>query len=176
MARHEHLPIYKAALDMTVDFEKLVACFSRHHKYTLGTECGKAAERCVSRFCTSTTQPPVGYFLPSANMRRPATTAATPAQSGTFTDCFSLTESWSGPSFTALVSFVYEKPPKAKARTPTTIRIKPTSFVGFTGLLRLVGIGFLHENRCSTCCCARPMKAGAHGHLAKSGPVGGAGG
>ena len=38
MARHEHLPIYKAALDMTVHFEKLVAGFSRYHKYTLGTE------------------------------------------------------------------------------------------------------------------------------------------
>ena len=38
MARHAHLPIYKAALDMTVHFEKLVAGFSRYHKYTLGTE------------------------------------------------------------------------------------------------------------------------------------------
>ena len=38
MARHEHLPIYKAALDMTVHFERLVAGFSRYHKYTLGTE------------------------------------------------------------------------------------------------------------------------------------------
>ena len=38
MARCEHLPIYKSALDMTVHFEKLVASFSRHHKYTLGTE------------------------------------------------------------------------------------------------------------------------------------------
>jgi hypothetical protein len=38
MARYEHLPIYKAALDMTVHFEKLVAGFSRYHKYTLGTE------------------------------------------------------------------------------------------------------------------------------------------
>ena len=37
MARHEHLPIYKAALDMTVHFEMLVAGFSRYHKYTLGT-------------------------------------------------------------------------------------------------------------------------------------------
>jgi len=37
MARHEHLPIYKAALDMTVHFEGLVAGFSRYHKYTLGT-------------------------------------------------------------------------------------------------------------------------------------------
>jgi hypothetical protein len=35
MARHEHLPIYKAALDMTVHFEKLVAGFSRYHKYRL---------------------------------------------------------------------------------------------------------------------------------------------
>ena len=38
MARYEHLPIYKAALDMTVHFEGLVAGFSRYHKYTLGTE------------------------------------------------------------------------------------------------------------------------------------------
>jgi len=37
MARHEHLPIYKAALDMTANFERLVAGFSRYHKYTLGT-------------------------------------------------------------------------------------------------------------------------------------------
>ena len=36
MARYEHLPIYKAALDLTVHFEKLVAGFSRYHKYTLG--------------------------------------------------------------------------------------------------------------------------------------------
>ena len=38
MARHEHLPICEAALDMTVHFEGLVAGFSRYHKYTLGTE------------------------------------------------------------------------------------------------------------------------------------------
>jgi hypothetical protein len=38
MARYEHLPFYKTALDMTVHFEKLVAGFSRNHKYTLGTE------------------------------------------------------------------------------------------------------------------------------------------
>ena len=38
MARYEHLPIYQAALDLTVHFEKLVAGFSRYHKYTLGTE------------------------------------------------------------------------------------------------------------------------------------------
>jgi len=38
MSRYEHLPIYKAALDLTVHLEKLVAGFSRYHKYTLGTE------------------------------------------------------------------------------------------------------------------------------------------
>jgi hypothetical protein len=38
LARHEHLPIYKAALDLTVHLEKVVAGFGRYHKYTLGTE------------------------------------------------------------------------------------------------------------------------------------------
>jgi len=35
-ARYEHLPIYKQAMDVAVHFEKLVAGFSRYHKYTLG--------------------------------------------------------------------------------------------------------------------------------------------
>ena len=38
MARYEHLPIYKQALDVAVHFEKVVAGFSRYHKYTLGSE------------------------------------------------------------------------------------------------------------------------------------------
>jgi hypothetical protein len=38
MARYEHLPIYKKALDITIYFEKIVRNFSRYHKYTLGTE------------------------------------------------------------------------------------------------------------------------------------------
>ena len=38
MARYEHLPIYKKAFDLAVHFEKVVAGFSRYHKYTLGTE------------------------------------------------------------------------------------------------------------------------------------------
>jgi len=42
MARHEHLPIYKAALDLTVNMEKLVAGFSRYFKYALGTVLGCA--------------------------------------------------------------------------------------------------------------------------------------
>jgi hypothetical protein len=32
MARYEHLPIYKAALDLTVHFEKVVAGFSRYQR------------------------------------------------------------------------------------------------------------------------------------------------
>jgi hypothetical protein len=38
MARYEHLPIYKKAFDLAVHFEKVVAGFSRYHKYTLGME------------------------------------------------------------------------------------------------------------------------------------------
>lgn len=38
MARYEHLPIYKKALDVAVRFEKVAAGFSRYHKYTLGTD------------------------------------------------------------------------------------------------------------------------------------------
>ena len=44
MARHEHLPIYKAALDLTVHFESLVAGFSSYHKYTLATELRMASK------------------------------------------------------------------------------------------------------------------------------------
>lgn len=38
MACYEHLPIYKKAMDVAVHFEKVVAGFSRYHKYTLGTD------------------------------------------------------------------------------------------------------------------------------------------
>lgn len=38
MARHEHLPIYKAAFDVAVNLERVVAGFAPYHKYTLGTE------------------------------------------------------------------------------------------------------------------------------------------
>ncbi len=34
MARYEHLPIYKQAMDVAVHFEKVVAGFSRYLKYT----------------------------------------------------------------------------------------------------------------------------------------------
>jgi hypothetical protein len=38
MARYEHLPIYKKAMDLTIYCEKIVKNFSRYHKYTLGSE------------------------------------------------------------------------------------------------------------------------------------------
>jgi len=43
MTRHEHLPIYKAALDLTVHVEKVVAGVSRSSKYALGTELRQAS-------------------------------------------------------------------------------------------------------------------------------------
>ena len=43
MARYEHLPIYKAAVDAAVHFEQVVAGFSRYQKYSLGTELRQAS-------------------------------------------------------------------------------------------------------------------------------------
>lgn len=49
MARYEHLPIYKAALDAAVHFEQVVAGFSRYHKYSLGTELRHASRLVVEQ-------------------------------------------------------------------------------------------------------------------------------
>lgn len=48
MARYEHLPIYKQALDVAVHFEKVVAGFSRYHKYTLGSELRNQSRAAVA--------------------------------------------------------------------------------------------------------------------------------
>lgn len=48
MARYEHLPIYRDALNLAVHFEKIVAGFSRYHKYTLGTELRNASRKTVT--------------------------------------------------------------------------------------------------------------------------------
>lgn len=37
MARYEHLPIYKQALDFNVYLDRTVRHFSRYHKYSIGT-------------------------------------------------------------------------------------------------------------------------------------------
>ncbi|MCP4282918.1 MAG: four helix bundle protein [Gammaproteobacteria bacterium] len=47
MAKYEHLPIYKAAFDLNLYFEKVVRNFSRYHKYTLGTELRNCAREVV---------------------------------------------------------------------------------------------------------------------------------
>lgn len=38
MARYEHLPIYKKAIDLAVYIENVVRGFSRYHKYTIGAD------------------------------------------------------------------------------------------------------------------------------------------
>ena len=47
MARYEHLPIYKKAMDLTIYIEKIVSNFSRYHKYTLGTELREQSREIV---------------------------------------------------------------------------------------------------------------------------------
>ena len=37
LAQYEHLPIYRAAFDLLVYFEKVVSRFSRYNKYTHGS-------------------------------------------------------------------------------------------------------------------------------------------
>ncbi len=47
MARYEHLPIYQQAMKVAIHCEKVVAGFSRYHKYTLGTELRNTSREIV---------------------------------------------------------------------------------------------------------------------------------
>ena len=47
MARYEHLPIYKKAMDLAIYMEKIVRNFSRYHKYTLGSELRQKSREVV---------------------------------------------------------------------------------------------------------------------------------
>ena len=47
MAHYEHLPIYKAALDLCVYFEKIIRYFDRHHKYVIGTDLRRLSMHAV---------------------------------------------------------------------------------------------------------------------------------
>ena len=49
LARYQHLPIYKDALALAVHLEKVVAGFSRYHKYTLGTELRNSSRAIVGQ-------------------------------------------------------------------------------------------------------------------------------
>jgi hypothetical protein len=63
MARYEHLPIYKQAMAIAVHFEKLVAGFSRYHKYTLGTELRQQSRAIVSLVIKANSQTDKAPFL-----------------------------------------------------------------------------------------------------------------
>ena len=47
MARYEHLPIYKAAMNMGFYLEGMVHSFSRYHKYTIGQELRNLAREII---------------------------------------------------------------------------------------------------------------------------------
>lgn len=53
MARYENLPIYKKAFDLTGHLEKVVAGFSRYHKYTLGAELRNWGREVVLLICNN---------------------------------------------------------------------------------------------------------------------------
>ena len=39
MARYEHLPVFKMAMELSVYLEQIVRNFSRYHKYGIGLSC-----------------------------------------------------------------------------------------------------------------------------------------
>lgn len=43
MAKYEHLPIYKASMELVVFIENAVKGFSRYHKYSIGERLRKAS-------------------------------------------------------------------------------------------------------------------------------------
>ena len=48
MARYEHLPIYKKAMDLAVYIENAVKGFSRYHKYSIGADLRNLTRRVVT--------------------------------------------------------------------------------------------------------------------------------
>lgn len=47
VAQTEHLPIYKSAYDLCLYFEQVVRNFSRHHKYSIGTDLKDSSRRAL---------------------------------------------------------------------------------------------------------------------------------
>jgi hypothetical protein len=48
MARYEHLPIYKKAIDLAVYVENAIRGFSRYHKYSIGADLRNLSRRVVT--------------------------------------------------------------------------------------------------------------------------------
>jgi hypothetical protein len=48
MARYEHLPIYKTALDLAVFMENTVRQFPRYHKYALGADMRRLCREIIT--------------------------------------------------------------------------------------------------------------------------------
>jgi len=65
LAQYEHLPIYKAAFDLLVYFEKIVRNFSRYNKYTHGTALRDLAREILMLIVRATT-PATSSTLSSA--------------------------------------------------------------------------------------------------------------
>lgn len=76
MARYEHLPIYKKAMDLAIYVEKIVRNFSRYHKYTLGSELREKSrevvEAIISGRCRVRRLPATGQFSPSTRAIDPS--------------------------------------------------------------------------------------------------------
>ncbi len=47
MARYEHLPVFKKAMELTVYLEQVVRNFSRYHKYGIGAELRQQARQII---------------------------------------------------------------------------------------------------------------------------------
>lgn len=56
MAQHEHLPIYKKAMDMAITIENIVKGFSRYHKYTIGSDMRNLSRELVSLIIKANSQ------------------------------------------------------------------------------------------------------------------------
>jgi hypothetical protein len=87
MARYEHLPIYKQALDAATHFETVVAGFSRYHKYTLGTELRNKSREALALVVRANS---VNVFVLAAGYRLSATEC-----SGSMSDCGQSDGLWS---------------------------------------------------------------------------------
>jgi len=48
MAKYEHLPIYKKAMDLAIYIENVVRGFSRYHKYIIGADLRNLSRRVVT--------------------------------------------------------------------------------------------------------------------------------